>query len=400
MSDQQFSGDPAGQSPTAEGPDAATLARADAAPTGRRVSSIPRRLTSAGSETCPICDSAMVLRKARRGPKAGTTFWSCERYPSCHGARDATVGAIGSKSRSRSTRRSSKRMLIALAALVPALLLVSLAVVLSNDTTQVAATSPRLSSPVSASTTEAAQANLESSGQQPMDLAISPDGTQLYSANAGSGDVTVFDTNSMSVVETIDVPGEPVSVALAGSTLYLADRAAAKVYAINRRTGEKIDSFSTEPDPVDVAVDTKSDRLFVADAAGTVTVYSLKSGSRLADPDFVPAKSIAVDSNGNEVYINDSLGTLHTYRTGTYRASSRQSADASYVGTGAITLDANGKRLYVSRGSKLRERNLDTGKSRLIDLPIDAQAVAVDPSEDRAFVADPDTNQVKAVSLG
>ena len=34
---------------------------------------------------CPHCGSAMVLRKAKRGPKAGHEFWGCIRYPRCHG---------------------------------------------------------------------------------------------------------------------------------------------------------------------------------------------------------------------------------------------------------------------------------------------------------------------------
>jgi four helix bundle suffix protein len=32
---------------------------------------------------CPACDKPMVLRTARKGPKAGSQFWGCSGYPGC-----------------------------------------------------------------------------------------------------------------------------------------------------------------------------------------------------------------------------------------------------------------------------------------------------------------------------
>ncbi len=37
------------------------------------------------SPDCPRCSSTMVLREARRGPRAGQKFWGCSRYPACCG---------------------------------------------------------------------------------------------------------------------------------------------------------------------------------------------------------------------------------------------------------------------------------------------------------------------------
>lgn len=39
------------------------------------------------SPACPKCQAPMIKRQARRGVHAGSTFWSCTRYPQCHGAR-------------------------------------------------------------------------------------------------------------------------------------------------------------------------------------------------------------------------------------------------------------------------------------------------------------------------
>ena len=37
---------------------------------------------------CPKCGAPMVLRKARRGPNAGSQFWGCSRFPPCRGTRE------------------------------------------------------------------------------------------------------------------------------------------------------------------------------------------------------------------------------------------------------------------------------------------------------------------------
>lgn len=39
--------------------------------------------------TCPKCGSAMVQRKARKGARAGRSFWGCSKYPACRGIKAA-----------------------------------------------------------------------------------------------------------------------------------------------------------------------------------------------------------------------------------------------------------------------------------------------------------------------
>ena len=39
--------------------------------------------------TCPVCQSAMVKRTAKRGANAGNEFWGCQQYPACKGTRPA-----------------------------------------------------------------------------------------------------------------------------------------------------------------------------------------------------------------------------------------------------------------------------------------------------------------------
>ena len=43
--------------------------------------------TPAGSLACPVCQSAMVRRTAKRGANSGNAFWGCSQYPGCKGIR-------------------------------------------------------------------------------------------------------------------------------------------------------------------------------------------------------------------------------------------------------------------------------------------------------------------------
>ncbi len=38
---------------------------------------------------CPLCGKPMLLRTARKGPKAGESFWGCSGYPDCRSTRQA-----------------------------------------------------------------------------------------------------------------------------------------------------------------------------------------------------------------------------------------------------------------------------------------------------------------------
>ncbi|HUR90217.1 MAG TPA: topoisomerase DNA-binding C4 zinc finger domain-containing protein [Ramlibacter sp.] len=36
---------------------------------------------------CPVCQSPMTRRTAKKGANAGSDFWGCTRFPSCRGTR-------------------------------------------------------------------------------------------------------------------------------------------------------------------------------------------------------------------------------------------------------------------------------------------------------------------------
>jgi restriction system protein len=47
----------------------------------------PAAAIPTSSPTCPLCQSSMVRRTARKGVKAGSQFWGCSQFPACRGTR-------------------------------------------------------------------------------------------------------------------------------------------------------------------------------------------------------------------------------------------------------------------------------------------------------------------------
>ena len=48
-----------------------------------------RPMTStAEAPSCPRCGKPMVMRTARRGPRAGEQLWGCTDFPNCRGIID------------------------------------------------------------------------------------------------------------------------------------------------------------------------------------------------------------------------------------------------------------------------------------------------------------------------
>ena len=47
----------------------------------------PVPIPTSASHACPLCGNPMVLRIAKRGANAGSSFYGCTRYPACKGTR-------------------------------------------------------------------------------------------------------------------------------------------------------------------------------------------------------------------------------------------------------------------------------------------------------------------------
>jgi YVTN family beta-propeller protein len=124
-------------------------------------------------------------------------------------------------------------------------------------------------------------------GVGPVALAELPNGSKLYVANEGSGDVTVINTADRSIVATILVGNTPSSIDVSadGAFVYVANKGSNSVSAINATT-DAVTPITTGigVGPNFLRFDPSRKRVYVTNDAGSLSIIE-------ADPD--PAQAAA-----------------------------------------------------------------------------------------------------------
>ncbi|MFD0009123.1 beta-propeller fold lactonase family protein [Streptomyces sp. NPDC127178] len=102
-------------------------------------------------------------------------------------------------------------------------------------------------------------------GDEPVGVAVSPNGTRVYVTNSGSNNVSVIDTATNTRIGTIPVGDEPVGVAVSpdNSRVYVTNSGSNNVSVINTATNTVIAALTVGNSPQNVAVDPDGTRVYV-----------------------------------------------------------------------------------------------------------------------------------------
>ena len=151
----------------------------------------------------------------------------------------------------------------------------------------------------------------------PHALAVTPDGSKVYVANAGEGTVSVIDTATKQVVgDPVFVGGEPFDVAVSpdGSWVYVANNGDGTVSVIDTTTDQVVDTITvgagdTRSGPYAVAVSPDGSQLYVGRNDDTVWVVDTTTnevtGAFIDDTPSGIIRSIAVSADGSRLYASD-----------------------------------------------------------------------------------------------
>jgi YVTN family beta-propeller protein len=149
-------------------------------------------------------------------------------------------------------------------------------------------------------------------GDRPRGIAISPDGREAYVANAGNNTVSVIDTATKAVVDTITVGHEPQGVAFApdGATVYVTNIKDNTVSVIDTATRTQTTTIAVgrSPQSIAVAVTPHGPRAYVPNFDDdTVTVVDLTTLTPLSDPLVVGEGplGVAASVDGMRVYVTN-----------------------------------------------------------------------------------------------
>jgi YVTN family beta-propeller protein len=146
-------------------------------------------------------------------------------------------------------------------------------------------------------------------GDHPAEVTFSASGTYGFVANGGSDSVTVIDTQSKAVVQTIDVGEDPVGAWQGDNDVaYVDNERAQTITAVDTNTLEVIRTYDLGFMPGMAALGT-DDRLWVTDATGGgVAFFATDSDMKLGEvATGAGAHAIAFNGDGTKAYISNQM---------------------------------------------------------------------------------------------
>jgi YVTN family beta-propeller protein len=147
-------------------------------------------------------------------------------------------------------------------------------------------------------------------GDVPVDLALTPDGDTLLSANLGSNTVSLIDTRSLTEVDRIQVGNEPRSVLVdsKGERAYVLNSASSSISVIDLRNRRLAGTISTEAEPLRAQFNQAGDKLYVihrlSSRVSVVDAVNLRVTEKVYVGPGVTA--ITVDPRSDFVYLSRS----------------------------------------------------------------------------------------------
>jgi YVTN family beta-propeller protein len=245
-------------------------------------------------------------------------------------------------------------------------------------------------------------------GAGPVGVAVNRAGTRAYVANSGAGTVSVVDTATNAVLATVPVASLPVGVAVnpAGTAVYVTNFASSLVSVIDPATDTLAGSIAVGNGPSGLAVHPSGAVLYVANSlSNTVSVIDTALGTVVTTiPVGSQPEGLALDPSGAFLYVADNGdGTLSIIDTGLGTVSATVTVGGLPSG---VAVHPDGSRVYVrnlsgsvsvvSAATHAVVATIPVGGATV---PLNFQGLALEPGGTRLYVARPDVNAVAVVDV-
>jgi YVTN family beta-propeller protein len=146
-------------------------------------------------------------------------------------------------------------------------------------------------------------------GNLPYGVAVNQKGTKAYVANQGSGTVSVIDTTRNIVIATVPVGNSPIGVAITpdGTRVYVTHCLSNNVSVINAATNDVIATLSVGNYPVGVAVNPAGTKAYVANrGSNNVSIIDTKTNTITATVGVGSSPTgVAINPAGTKIYVTN-----------------------------------------------------------------------------------------------
>ncbi len=153
----------------------------------------------------------------------------------------------------------------------------------------------------------------------PLNLAISPDGAELYVACEASDTLIVVDIASRRVVAEIETGGQPTDVALSpdGSRAYVTNRLDDTMAVVDTRSWRVLETIAVGDEPHGVLTDRSGEHIYVlntsSDSISVLDARSLKETRRLTASR--SPWSLSMTPDGRQIAVTNNLSRFVEFRT-------------------------------------------------------------------------------------
>jgi YVTN family beta-propeller protein len=248
-------------------------------------------------------------------------------------------------------------------------------------------------------------------GDSPNGVAITPDGTSAYVTNYVAGTVSVIDTATNSVTATVTVSSYPQAVAITpdGRKAYVAYRNTGTVSVIDTATNSvtaTVTLFTTSligSNSTAIAFTPDGTKAYVTNT-GISTVSVIKTSDRTVTTvtGVGQPQGVAITPDGTTAYIPDRSGPGTVSVMNTSDNTVRATVAVGNTPTG-VAISPNGTKAYVSNFQSNSVSVIDTATntvSATVTVGSQPEGVAISPNGTTAYVVNLGSNTVSVIDTG
>jgi YVTN family beta-propeller protein len=238
----------------------------------------------------------------------------------------------------------------------------------------------------------------------PIGVAVSPDGSKVYVANQALSTVSVIATASNTVIATVMGFKDPYGVAVTpdGSKVYVANDATNTVSVISTANNAVIKTITVGTAPSGVAVSPDGSKVYIANFnSGTVSVILTATDTVIGSPitGFNSPEGVAVTPDGSKVYVaNDATNTVSAIATANNAVTPITVGNCPY----GLAVSPDGSKVYVANGCDNTVSLIETASNTVMGNPIlvgsQPQGVAVTPDGGKVYVANNGSGTVSVIA--
>jgi YVTN family beta-propeller protein len=210
-------------------------------------------------------------------------------------------------------------------------------------------------------------------GDEPTELALSPDGRTLLSANYGSGTVSIINTRSLSENERLTLDPEPTWIVVArdGVTAYVLHPMSSTISVIDVAGGSLLTTIPLDESPTRGALSRDGNTLYVVSEYSSSLLAVDTRSLEITDRIFIgsSAASVTTDVKNDRVYVGKKTGEVLVVDPSTEMFIDSFAVDHE-VDFIAIDGEENALLVLSAAGNRVHKLNL-VSKRKLADMDIE-----------------------------